>query len=109
MLKVRVSGVDGERRAFEVDVDTVEAVLGDNAGDRGDEVRSALRIGEREVLAAATEGNHDLLALALQVGNVGLELFGIESGGCVELHGPFRCIPIRCRDCLLYTSDAADE
>src|SRR5450759_1825715 len=85
MLKVRVSGVDGERRAFEVDVDTVEAVLGDNAGDRGDEVRSALRIGEREVLAAATEGNHDLLALALQVGNAGLELFGIES-------------------CLLYTS-----
>ncbi len=58
---------------------------------------NALRIGEREVLAAAAEGNHDLLALALQVGDVGLELLGIESGGRVELHGPFRRVLVRCR------------
>ena len=43
MLEVRVAGIDGERRAFEVDVDAVEAVLGDDAGDGGDEVRNALR------------------------------------------------------------------
>ena len=47
------------------------------------------------MLAAAAERNHDLLALALQVGNVGLELFGIEAGGRVELHGPFRRVFVR--------------
>ena len=52
-------------------------------------------IGEREVLAAAAEGDHHLLALALQPGDVGLELFGVEAGGRAELHGPFRRIPIR--------------
>src|ERR1017187_1726149 len=98
VLKVPVSGIDGERRAFEIDVDAVEAVLGDDARDRGDEVRNPLAIGEREVLTAATEGNHDLFALALQVANVALELCGIQSGGCLQLHGPFRCILIRCRE-----------
>ena len=46
------------------------------------------------MLAAAAERDHDLLALALQVGDVGLELFGIESGGRVELHGAFRRVPV---------------
>ena len=46
MLEVRVSGIDGERRTFEVDVDTIEAVLGDDASDGGDEVRDAFRVGE---------------------------------------------------------------
>src|ERR1017187_9483467 len=89
MLEIRVSGGDGERRALEIDVDAVEAVVSHDAGHRGDEVRNALRNGEGEVLAATAERNHDLPAVALQPGDVGLELFGIQSGGCVELHGPF--------------------
>ena len=95
MPEIRVAGIDGKRRALEIDVDAVEAVLGDNPGDGGDEVRNALRIGEREVLSAAAERNHDLLPLALQIGDVGFKLLGVQTGRRVELHRAFRRILVR--------------
>src|SRR3954447_14166310 len=47
MPEIRISRLDRKRRAFEVDIDSVKAILGDNAGDRGDVVRYPLRVGER--------------------------------------------------------------
>src|SRR4051794_16645727 len=95
MSEIHISGFDRERGAFEIDVDPVETVLRDDARYRGNVVRNALRVGEGEVLAAATKGDHDLLALALQIRNVALELLGIETGRCVKLHGPFRRVLVR--------------
>src|ERR1700727_1964168 len=97
MFEVCVSGIDGERGAFKVDIDAVEAIVRDDAGDRGDVVWNAVWIGKREVLAAAAEGDHDFFALALQVGNVGFELRGVEPGRSLELHRSFGRVLIRCR------------
>src|SRR4051794_30289742 len=98
MFEIRVSGFNRERGAFEIDIYPIETILGDDARYRGNVVRNALRVGEREVLAAATERDHDLLALALQVSNIALELLGIQAGRRVKLHGPFRRILVRCRE-----------
>src|ERR1700691_3090608 len=89
MLEVRVPWINREGRAFKVDINAVEAVFADNLRDRRDIQRHAFRISEREVLATAAQGDHDLLALALQQSNVRLELRGIETCGRMELHRAF--------------------
>src|ERR1700692_168152 len=94
MLKVRIARGGGEGRAFEIDVDAVKSVARENACDGRDEIRNPLRIGQGEVLASAAERNHDLPALALQVADVGPELFGVESRGRVELHRAFSRVAI---------------
>src|SRR5436309_1088335 len=90
MFEVSVSGVDRKRRTLEVDVDAVESILADDACNRRYVIWNAVRISKREVLTAAAQRNHHLLALGLQVSDISLKLCGIESGRCMELHGPFR-------------------
>src|SRR5690348_10851950 len=98
MAEVRVAGIDGERRAFKINIDSVEAVLGNNLSNGRNEVRNALWIGKREMLPAAAQRDHDLFAAAFQVCDIRLELCGIESGGRMELHRAFGRILIRRRE-----------
>ena len=96
MPEVRVAGSEVEGRALEIDVDSVETVLADNAADLRNEVRHRIRAIERDVHAATTERNHHLLALTLQIRDNTLELPGVGPAGRAELKGAFRRIPIRC-------------
>ena len=89
MFEVGVPRIDGERGALEVDVDAVEAVVVDDLRNGGDVDRHTSGVGEGEVLTATAERDHHLLALALQVCDVGLELLGVQTGGRVEVHRPF--------------------
>src|SRR5271168_2089177 len=87
MAVVGVARVDREGGAFKVDIDAVEAVFAHDGDDRRDEGGNATGVGEGEVLAAASEGDHDLFAAALYRGDIGLELLQGLSCGRVELHG----------------------
>ena len=95
MPEIGVTRIDGKRWALEIDVDSVEAILGNNTGDRRDEIRHTLRIGEGEVLSASAKRNHDLLSVAFEEGDVGFKLRSVQTSGCVELHRAFRRILIR--------------
>ena len=84
-----------ERRAFEIDVDAVEAVVRHDAAYGGDEILSGIGSVKRHVDAAAAERYEHLPALALQVGDVRFELGGIKTGWSVELERALRGVLFR--------------
>src|ERR1700733_38582 len=89
MAEVGMAGREDERGRFEVECDAFEAILGDDAGDGRDEVGNVPRVVELEVLAASAEGDHYLLPLALECGDVCLQLIGIDAAGKAEVKRSF--------------------
>ena len=92
---VGVAGVDGKRGAFEIDIDSVEAIGADDLRDGIDEGGDPLAVGEGEVLAAAAEDffrGRGCVAIDIDVLNLRPELAVIYKryGFVVTGEGPFK-------------------
>ncbi len=74
MFKVHVSRRQHQGRRFEVDVDPVETVLGNDAGYGGNKLRNGVWGVQLEILSPATQSPHHLFPLTFQVGDVSLQL-----------------------------------
>ena len=89
MPEIRVARIEHKRWTFEVNVDTVEAVLRHDLRHRIHEVRNACGLHQRKVLSAAAQRDQHLLSLALQPRDVVFHLRQIEARPHMQLQSAF--------------------